>query len=66
MKKFCLDSKKHASRSMSTSEKLSLDPFRIDIDLTLYKSMIGILLYLMASRPNISFTVDIQEAIAIF
>ena len=41
---------------MSTSVKLSKDTVGKNIDPTLYRSMIGSLLYLIASRPNIAFS----------
>ena len=59
VKKFGLDSKKHASTPMSSSTKLSLDPSRVEVSPTLYRSIIGSLLYLMASRPNITFSVGV-------
>ena len=59
VKRFGLDSKKHASTPMSSSIKLSSDPIGMEVDLTLYKSIIGSLLYLTTSRPDISFSVGI-------
>ena len=51
---------------MSSSAKLSRDVASIEMDPTLYQSMIGSLLYLNASRPNIAFNVGVyarfQEA----
>ncbi|XP_057459238.1 secreted RxLR effector protein 161-like [Actinidia eriantha] len=44
---------------MSTSLKLSKDTSGKDVDQTLYRSMIGSLLYLTASRPDIAFSVSI-------
>nr|XP_023911341.1 uncharacterized protein LOC112022955 [Quercus suber] len=44
---------------MSSSAKLSIDEARVDVDPTLYRSMIGSLLYLTASRPNIAFSVGV-------
>ena len=44
---------------MSTSLKLSKDSSGKDVDQTLYRSMIGSLLYLTASRPDIAFSVGI-------
>ena len=52
VKRFSLDSKKHASTLMSSLVKLSSNP-------TLYKSMIGSILYLTASRPDITFSVGV-------
>ena len=45
---------------MSTTIKLSLDSAGKDFNETLYRSMIGSLLYLTASRPDISFSVGVR------
>ena len=44
---------------MCSSTKLSLDAAGVDVDLTLYRSMIGSLLYLTASRPDLAFSVGV-------
>nr|XP_023909373.1 uncharacterized protein LOC112021037 [Quercus suber] len=59
-KRFGLDSKKHTSTPMSSLAKLSVDVAGVDIDPTLYQSMIGSLFYLTASRPDIAFSVGSQ------
>ena len=59
IKRFGLDSKKHTSTLMSSLVKLSLDVVIVDVDPTLYRSMIGSLFYLIASRPDIAFSVEV-------
>ena len=44
---------------MSSSAKLSRDAAGIEMDPTLYRSMIGSLFYLIASRPDIAFSVEV-------
>ena len=44
---------------MSSSAKMSRDATRTEVDPTLYQSMIGSLLYLTTSRPNIAFSVGV-------
>jgi len=59
VKKFKLESAKHARTPMSSSIKLSKDTEGKDVEHTLFRSMIGSLLYLTASRPDISFSVGV-------
>ena len=59
VKKFGLDFKKHASTPMSSSTKLNVDSFGVEVSLTLYRSIIGSLLYLTATRPDIAFSVGV-------
>ena len=59
VKRFGLDSKKYSSTPMSSTAKLSRDVAGVEVDPTLYWSMIGSLLYLTAGRPNIAFSVGV-------
>ena len=44
---------------MVANAKLTNDPLGKSVDVTLYKSMIGCLLYLTAIRPDIAFSVGV-------
>ena len=44
---------------MSSSTKLSLDSFGVEVSPTLYRSIIRSLLYLTASKPNVAFSVGV-------
>ena len=44
---------------MSSSTKLNLDHFGVKVSQTLYRSIIGSLLYLTASRLDIAFSVGL-------
>ena len=56
MKKFGLESVRTA---MSPNVKLSVDLLGKSVDLSLYRSMIGSLLYLTTSRSDISYSVGV-------
>ena len=53
VKKFGLDSQKHASTPMSSTTKLNVDSTEMEVSPTLYRSIIRSLLYFTASRPEI-------------
>ncbi|GJS28103.1 putative ribonuclease H-like domain-containing protein [Tanacetum coccineum] len=57
LKKFDFASVKIASTPMETNKALIKDEEAEDVDVHLYRSMIGPLMYLTASRPDIIFTV---------
>ncbi|CAL8078553.1 unnamed protein product [Prunus armeniaca] len=59
VKKFGLEGAKYARTPMSTSAKIHRDLHGKSVDQTLYRSMIESLLYLTASRPNISCSVGV-------
>ena len=44
---------------MSSSTKLNVDSSRVEVSPTLYRSIIGSLLYLTTSRPDIAFSVGV-------
>ena len=57
VKKFGLESANSVRTFMSLNVKLTVDLLGKSVDSSLYKSMIGSLLYLTASRPDISYSV---------
>ena len=54
-----MDNAAHARTPMATNAKLTNDPSGESVDVTLYGIMIGCLLYLTASRPDIAFSVGV-------
>ena len=59
MKKFGLKSTSSVRTHMSLNVKLTVDLLGKSVDPSLYRSMIGSLLYLTASRPDISYNVGV-------
>ncbi|GJT44750.1 uncharacterized mitochondrial protein-like protein [Tanacetum coccineum] len=57
LKKFSFSTVKTASTPMETSKPLFKDAEAKDVDVHLYRSMIGSLMYLTSSRPDIMFAV---------
>ncbi|GJW32232.1 hypothetical protein Tco_0052264 [Tanacetum coccineum] len=57
LKKFSLEDSKPMKTPMSSDAKLTKDEECKSVDSTKYRGMIGSLLYLMASRPDIMFSV---------
>ena len=59
MKKFGLESASSVRTPMIPNVKLSVDLLGKNVDSSLYRSMIGSLFYLTASRPDISYSVGV-------
>ncbi|GJS84254.1 putative ribonuclease H-like domain-containing protein [Tanacetum coccineum] len=57
LKKFDFASVKTASTLIETQKSLTKDEEAADVDVHLYRSMIGSLMYLTASRPDIMFSI---------
>ncbi|GJS37363.1 putative ribonuclease H-like domain-containing protein [Tanacetum coccineum] len=57
LKKFGFSSIRTASTPMETNKSLTKDEAGEDVDIYLYRSMIGSLMYLTSSRPDIMFSV---------
>nr|GEW51232.1 hypothetical protein [Tanacetum cinerariifolium] len=57
LRKFGLTDGKSASTPIETEKPLLKDPNGEDVDVHTYRSMIGLLMYLTSSRPNIMFVV---------
>ncbi|GJR71406.1 putative ribonuclease H-like domain-containing protein [Tanacetum coccineum] len=61
LKKFGFSTVKTASTPIETSKPLLKDAEAEDVDVHLYRSMIGSLMYLTASRPDIMFVVCLDS-----
>ncbi|MCI13171.1 gag-pol polyprotein [Trifolium medium] len=59
VKKFGMENASHKRTLAATHLKLTKDEKGVDVDQSQYRSMIGSLLYLTASRPDITFVVDV-------
>ena len=59
VKRFGLDKAAYARTLIAANAKLTNDSSDESVDVTLYKSMIVYLLYLTASRPDITFSVGV-------
>jgi hypothetical protein len=57
LNKFVMEKAKDAETPMASNEHLDLNEEGKSVDQKLYRSMIGSLLYLCASRPNIMLSV---------
>ncbi|XP_028793532.1 uncharacterized protein LOC114749204 [Neltuma alba] len=57
LKKYGLEQAKSTNTPMSSTISLDVDENGKDVNLTKYRGMIGSLLYLTASRPDIQFSV---------
>nr|GEV07614.1 ribonuclease H-like domain-containing protein [Tanacetum cinerariifolium] len=62
LRKFGLIDGKSASTTIDTKKPLLKDPDGEDVDVHIYRSMIGSLMYLTSSRPDIMFAVCIVVA----
>jgi len=58
-KKFGLENASYNRTPAATHLKLSKDENGVGVDQSLYRSMIGSLLYLTASRPDITFAIGV-------
>ena len=59
VKRFGLDNAAYSRTPMAANVKLTNHSLGESVDITLYRSMIGCLLYLTASRPDITFSVGV-------
>ncbi|GKD97736.1 putative ribonuclease H-like domain-containing protein [Tanacetum coccineum] len=61
LKKFDFTNVKSASTPIETQKPLNMDKEAADVDVHLYRSMIGCLMYLTASRPDIMYLKGIPK-----
>nr|GEU34375.1 hypothetical protein [Tanacetum cinerariifolium] len=61
LRKFGLTNRKSASTPIDTEKPLLKDPDGEDVDVHTYRSMIGSLMYLTSSRPDIMFAVVLSD-----
>ena len=59
VKKFGLENSKLYNTPMGTTLKISKDESGISVDSKLYRSVIGNLLYLAASRPDLCYSIGV-------
>ena len=59
VKKFGMENASHKRTPAPTHVKISKDENGVSVDQSLYRSMIGSLLYLTTSRPDIAFAVGV-------
>ncbi|XP_024031669.1 uncharacterized protein LOC112094581 [Morus notabilis] len=59
VKNFGLSQSQHMRNPMGTNDKLTKDECGMSVDLSLYRSMIGSILYLTASGPDICYSVGV-------
>ena len=59
LKKFGLENAHHKRTPIGTNSKITHDEAGISVDQSLYCSMIGSLLYLTASRPDLCYSVNV-------
>lgn len=60
MKEFEVEKASHNRTSVATHVKLTKDYNGVDVDQNLYRGMIGRLLYVTVSRPDITFDVGVH------
>ena len=60
-KRFGLEKAANARTPMAANAKLTNNPSGESVDVTLYRNMIGCLLYLTASHPDIAFSVGVYS-----